>query len=277
MRVAVTGAAGLTGGAVVEALAERGHTVRALVRRDVAVPSAAERLTADVTDPSAMERALADMDGLVHVAGIRLGPDLVRTNGLGRLRRLVVISTAGIHSSHRSSVESYRRGEAALQAALPAVLFVRPTMIYGSRRDRNVHHAIDFARRFRFLPLVGRGAARIQPIHYRDLASAIAELATGPATGVVHAGGAAPVTLDGAAAAIFDALGLARRTVHVPYRLARASAGVAERVLRRRLVERVDRMLEERTVDNARLLELTTTRPRDFAAGVRDQVREMFP
>ena len=193
---------------------------------------------------------------------------------LAPIDRVVAVSSAAVSSRSRASAAMYRAGEEALVALHPGVVFVRPTMIYGSPRDRNVHHAIDFARRFRFLPLVGDGAARIQPIHFRDLAAAVAELVASDASGVVHAGGAAPITLRAAAGAIFDALGREQRIVRVPYRLARAAAAVGERVTRRRIGERVDRMLEERTVDNARLLALTSVRPRDFPAGVRDQVHE---
>lgn len=272
MRIVLTGATGLVGGEVSRLLRDAGHDVLGVARR---APSGAQDVVAfDCADPDALGRALRDRDVLVHGAGISLGPAIAQALATVPVARVVAVSSAAVASRARASASVYRAGEHALLG--PATLLIRPTMIYGSRRDRNVHHAIDFARHFRFLPLVGRGAARIQPIHYRDLAAAIAELVTGPATGIVHAGGAAPVTLDDAAAAILDALGQARRTLHVPYRLARTSAAVAERVLRRRLVERVDRMLEERTVDNSRLLELTATRPRDFEGGVRDQVREMF-
>lgn len=273
MRIVVTGATGLVGGEVSRLLRAAGHHVRGVARR---VPSGAQGVVAlDCANPHAFAAVLRGCDVLVHGAGISLGPAVARALVEVPVARVVAVSSAAVASRARASASVYRAGEDAL--LVPTTLLIRPTMIYGSRRDRNVHHAIDFARRFRFLPLVGHGDARIQPIHYEDLAAAIAELATGSATGVVHCGGAAPVTLRDAAAAIFDALGQPRRTVRVPYRLARAAAGVAERVLRRRLVERVDRMLEERTVDNSRLLELTTTRPRLFAAGVRDQVREMFP
>lgn len=249
-----------------------GHDVLAVARR---APSGARDIVAlDCADPLAFAPLLRDRDVLVHGAGISLGPAVAQALAAVPIARVVAVSSAAVASRARASASVYRAGEDALLG--PTTLLIRPTMIYGSRRDRNVHHAIDFARRYRFLPLVGRGAARIQPIHYRDLAAAIAELVTGPATGIVHAGGAAPVTLDDAAAAIFDALGQARRTLRVPYRLARTSAAVAERVLHRRFVERVDRMLEERTVDNTRLLEITTVPPRDFESGVRDQVRETF-
>lgn len=272
MKVVLTGATGLVGGEVSRLLRAAGHDVLGVARR---APSGGQDVVAlDCAVPDALAGVLRDREVLIHGAGISLGPAVAQALAAVPVARVVAVSSAAVASRTRASASVYRAGEDALLG--PTTLLVRPTMIYGSRRDRNVHHAIDFARRFHFLPLVGRGAARIQPIHYRDLAAAIAELATGQATGVVHAGGAAPVTLDDAAAAIFDALGRGRRTIHIPYRLARTSAAVAERVLRRRLVERVDRMLEERTVDNSRLLELTTVPPRDFEAGVRDQVRETF-
>jgi len=269
MKIVLTGATGLVGGELARALTVAGHDVLGVAR------GAAPGITAvDCRNAAALAAVLRGRDVLVHNAGISLGPAVADALRLVPIGRVVAISSAAASSLSRASATTYRAGEEALVARHPGVLFVRPTMIYGSPRDRNVHHAIDFARRFRFLPLVGDGAARIQPIHFRDLAAAVAELVASDAGGFLHAGGAAPTTLQAAAGAIFDALGREQRIVFVPYRLARAAAAVGERTTRRRIVERVDRMLEERIVDNTRLLALTSVRPRDFPAGVRDQVHE---
>jgi nucleoside-diphosphate-sugar epimerase len=275
MKVAVTGAAGLTGGAVVEALADRGHDVRGITRRKGEAHGMVASVVADVEDPHAMERALLGVEALVHVAGVHLGETLARQAAVRELRRLVVISTAGIYSAHRSSVGVYARNEAALRAVHPDVVFVRPTMIYGSARDRNVHHVIRFALRWRFLPVPGEGSMLIQPIHYRDLAAVAAELVASGATGVVDAGGARPVTLRDAARATFAALERPARLVTVPLGPSLMAASVLDALRGSRWRERVERTLEDRSVDNARLLALTRVRPREFEAGLRDEVREL--
>lgn len=270
MRIVLTGATGLLGGELSRVLSATGHEVSGLARR-----AAHNVRSVDCSDAVALAAALRGHDVLVHGAGISLGMQVAEALRLAPVGRVVAISSAAVTSRSRASAEAYRAGEDALVAAHPSVLLVRPTMIYGSGRDRNVHHAISFARRFGFLPVVGDGSARIQPIHFHDLATAIGELVEGDASGVVHAGGATALAVREAAEAILDALGMRRRLVRLPYHPTRLAATLGDRLTGRRIRERVDRMLEERTVDNARLVSLTRVRPRDFAAGTRDEVAEM--
>lgn len=74
--VAVTGATGFIGSAVVRKLVERGRTVRALVEPGAptknldALGSKVERVTVDVCDGAAMERALDGCRALYHLAAI---------------------------------------------------------------------------------------------------------------------------------------------------------------------------------------------------------------
>src|SRR5437773_1157374 len=73
MTVLVTGASGLVGSHVVEALVARGETVRALVRpssRAAAEPLGAEAVAGDVTDPAVWQRAAHGVRAIVHAAAI---------------------------------------------------------------------------------------------------------------------------------------------------------------------------------------------------------------
>lgn len=79
MRVLVTGATGLLGGAIVRELLARGHAVRALVR-PATDPSSVGRdvevARGDVLDAASVRAALAGSDAVVHAAGIaRIGQD----------------------------------------------------------------------------------------------------------------------------------------------------------------------------------------------------------
>src|SRR2546421_6246891 len=73
MSVLVTGASGLVGSHVVEALAARGEPVRALVRpasRAAALRLGAEAVAGDVTDPAVWQRAAHGVRAIVHAAAI---------------------------------------------------------------------------------------------------------------------------------------------------------------------------------------------------------------
>lgn len=278
MRVVVTGATGLTGGAVVRELLARGHQVVGVTRsasREARVAALGARpAVADCARPGAMESHLAAAEGLVHVAGIGFGEALA-TSPLARLRRVVVVSTASVYSRHHGSRTLYERNEAALRSAAPDALLVRPTMVYGSPRDRNVHHVIAFAKRWRALPLPDDGHALIQPIHYADLAAAIAALFDASATGIVDAGGPGALALRDAAGTIMKSLGLQPRLVPIPVGAALPFARAFDAIAGSRWAERLERTREDRVVSNARLIGLTSAELRTFEAGISDEVVSM--
>lgn len=72
MNIALTGATGYIGGAVLDALIEGGTTVTAVVRSEAAADTArakgAEPVVMDLTDRGALRRVLAQADGAVHAA-----------------------------------------------------------------------------------------------------------------------------------------------------------------------------------------------------------------
>ncbi len=274
MTIVVTGAGGLTGGEIARRLVSQGKRVIAVSRRDARIEGTTSAI-GDAGDPAFIAEQLIGADAIVHVAGILEGPRLARAAGLAAVPRLVVVSSAGVYSQHRASAALYLAGERALSDVHPRTLFVRPTMIYGSSRDRNVHHVIRFAHRFGMLPQIGGGLARLQPIHYDDLAAAtVALLATGR-QGPIDAGGAEPITLRALLRAVFAALDRPIRVVRLPVAPALLVARMVDLISSGRVAERIERMSEERTVDNREMIVATGLQPRPFEQGLREQVAMM--
>lgn len=271
----MTGASGLTGRAVATALARKGHHVTGLSRRPATLEGV-RMVVGDAGDPISMAPIVHASDALVHVAGILLGERLAAVPGIERLGRLVAVSSAGVHSRHRTSAAAYRAGETAIATACTQARIVRPTMIYGSMRDRNIHHLILFARRFGFLPLIGDAQALVQPIHFADLADVIVELLDSPPlSGPVEVGGAAALTLRDALLAILQATSRGTRLVTFPRRAAVGLAAILDALRGSRWVERIERLSEDRSVDNTDVIAATGVRPRPFEVGVAQQAHEM--
>src|SRR2546425_2656679 len=129
MSVLVTGASGLVGSHVVEALAARGEPVRALVRpasRAAVLRLGAEAVAGDVTDPAAWQAAARGVRAIVHAAaivqrraswdqyvavnvdGTRLAVDAARTTGA----RLIHISSVAVYAGSAAyPATPERRGE----------------------------------------------------------------------------------------------------------------------------------------------------------------------
>lgn len=70
MTVAITGATGVVGGAVLRHLLADGRRVRALVRSDKGLPPEVERAPGDVLDPASLRRAFHGVTTVFHVAGV---------------------------------------------------------------------------------------------------------------------------------------------------------------------------------------------------------------
>lgn len=277
MKVLVTGGTGLTGGAIVTRLISAGHAVTVVGRTSTDLGERVRFLRGDVCDAPFMEGALTGQDALVHVAGITLGRQLADLGALRSVTRVIVISSAAVYSARRRSAAAYRAGEEALRQAHPLAVFLRPTMIYGSWRDRNLHHVIEFARGFGFLPVPMPARALVQPIHFEDLAAAAAALlGRGGAAGAIDAGGDRAVSLRELLRQIFVALDKPARLVDVPTAPVLAVARAVDALRRTRWAERVERLSEDRSVDNGELIRRTGIQPRPLSAGLRAEVLEMY-
>lgn len=107
-------------------------------------------------------------------------------------RRLVALSSTGRTDkadspdpAERELARRLRDAEQSLLAgAAPhasAVTVLRPTLLYGSGRDRSLARLASLARRLRFLPLPATATGLRQPVHVGDVAQAIVACLDAPA------------------------------------------------------------------------------------------------
>src|SRR2546430_4108809 len=167
MTLLVTGASGLDGSQVVEALAARGEPVRALVRpasRAAVQRLGAEAVTGDVTAPAAWQAAARSVGAIVHAAAIvqrrASWEQYVAVNVDGTRHAVAAARAAGARLIHISSVAVY-----AGSAAYPAT---------PERRDEDFPFqpiaALDFyARSKRMAEDVVGGAATQRDLHIAAL------------------------------------------------------------------------------------------------------------
>ena len=118
MTVLVTGAAGLVGTHVLEALRARGERPRALVRanaRDLVESFGAEPVIGDVTDAGTWERAARGVRAIVHAAALVVTRDsfdeFTRVNVGGTRLAIEAARRHGARLIHVSSVAVYGRTE----------------------------------------------------------------------------------------------------------------------------------------------------------------------
>jgi uncharacterized protein YbjT (DUF2867 family) len=192
--VTVFGGSGFLGRHVVRALAELGYRVRVAVRRPelagflqpLGRVGQIHAVQANVRNPNSVEAAARDSDVVINLVGIlcergRQKFDAVQSSGAETVARAAaavgarMIHVSAIGADERAASQYARSkaiGEARVLSAAPSAIILRPSVLFGPEDDFfNKFAAI--ARFSPFLPLVGGGHTRFQPVFAGDVASAI--------------------------------------------------------------------------------------------------------
>jgi uncharacterized protein YbjT (DUF2867 family) len=192
--VTVFGGSGFLGRHVVRALAKLGYRVRVAVRRPelagflqpLGQVGQIHAVQANVRHPSSVESAARDADVVINLVGIlfergRQKFDAVQSAGAETVAlaatavgaRMIHVSAIGADERAASQyARSKALGEKRVLSAAPSAVILRPSVLFGPEDDFfNKFAAI--ARFSPFLPLVGGGHTRFQPVFVGDVASAI--------------------------------------------------------------------------------------------------------
>jgi nucleoside-diphosphate-sugar epimerase len=180
MRVLVTGGTGLLGSALLKVLLAAGHEARCLVREESPRASRLEDprielARGDAGDARALSRALWGMDALLHVAGIEYAPQVLEAARRTKVGRLVVVGSTSAHSVYSFCSGPRLRMEKLVRESGLDYTIVRPSMIYGSELDKNMHRLLRFLDRSPVFPMFGSGENLWQPVYYEDCARGVYE------------------------------------------------------------------------------------------------------
>lgn len=209
--VTVFGGSGFVGRYVCQRLARAGWRVRVAVRRPYeagfvrtyGVVGQVEPLQANIRDDVSTRRAIAGADAVVNCVGVLVEngkqsfPALL-DEGAARVariaaeqgcRRLVHVSAIGADPASDSAYGAAKgRGEAAVMAAFPDAVILRPSVIFGTD-DSFFNRFGAMARLLPILPVVSPDT-KFQPVYVDDVAAAAAKAVTEPvAAGVYELGG----------------------------------------------------------------------------------------
>jgi uncharacterized protein YbjT (DUF2867 family) len=237
MKVLVTGATGLLGGALLDVLLAGGHEVRCLVREGSSRvsrldPLPVELVRGDVGDAPALSRALSGMDALLHVAGIEYAPPVLEAARWAKVGRLVVVGSTSAHSAYEFRSSPKLRMEQLVRESDLEYTIVRPTMIYGSELDKNMHRLLRFLDRSPVFPVFGSGENLWQPVYHEDCAKGVYEALVRPAAvgESYDLPGVEPLTYLKLVKTAATALGRKPRIVRLPLEPVRLSLAAVERL-----------------------------------------------
>lgn len=189
MKAFVTGATGFTGSRTVPLLLERGWEVHCLYRessdRSVLPQTEIYWHVGNLENQEKLTEAMQGCDTLVNIASLGFGhaENIVKSAQAVGIQRAIFISTTAIFTKLNSQSKRTRlAAEAAIQNSDLAYTILRPTMIYGSQRDRNMYRLIRLLRRFPLIPIFGKGDYLQQPVFVDDVAKAIIQCLEQPKT-----------------------------------------------------------------------------------------------
>ncbi|HNB42130.1 MAG TPA: NAD(P)H-binding protein [Anaerolineales bacterium] len=226
MKVLVTGGTGFTGSRLIPLLLKNGIQVRALVRptsnRSPLSALTVEWVTGDLADAESFTAALRGVDALVNIASLGFGhaESIVRAAKEAGVKRGLFISTTAIFTQLNAGSKSIRlAAEEAIQASGLEYTILRPTMIYGSPRDRNMWRLIRLLKIIPIIPIFGDGESLQQPIFVDDVAQAVLLALQNDAT--IHKSyniaGKDPLTYNQVIDMVASALGKRVWKLHLPY------------------------------------------------------------
>jgi uncharacterized protein YbjT (DUF2867 family) len=197
----VFGGSGFVGRHTVRALANAGWRVRAAVRR----PDLAGHLQplgsvgqvmpvqANLRFPASVAHAASGASCVVNAVGVLAGTgaqtfDALHVEGARAVAkaareagasRMIHVSAIGADlNSNAAYARSKAEGERAVLEEFPGAIILRPSIVFGPE-DQFFNRFASLAQMSPFLPLIGGGKTKFQPVFVGDLAAAIAAVADG--------------------------------------------------------------------------------------------------
>jgi len=196
--VTVFGGTGFLGRRLVRRLADEGATLRIAVRsadraRSILRAADLDRITvfrADVRDHASIAAAVAGVDAVVNAVSAYVekpgvtfesvheqgAKTLAQESAAAGVARLVLVSGIGADPESRSPyIRARGRGERAVRQAFPSTTIVRPSAMFGPG-DALFGTLADIVRRLPFVPLIGGGRTRLQPVYVEDVAEGVVRM-----------------------------------------------------------------------------------------------------
>lgn len=244
-RVTVFGGTGFVGRSIVRCLRGSSAAVRIASRHPaLADGDNEEQVAADARDERSVEAAIAGADGVVNAIGLYVehGGDTfhsVHVEAAARIakvarrsgiKRFVHLSGIGVDATSPSPyIRSRGEGEAAVQAAFPGAIIVRPAVMFAPD-DAFLTTILRLLRTLPVYPLFGDGRTRLQPVHVDDVAAAIAQILqqTQRPYPIYELAGPRIYSYEELLRTIARTAGLRPRFVRTPFAFWGAFAGLAE-------------------------------------------------
>ncbi|KAH6813739.1 Rossmann-fold superfamily protein [Perilla frutescens var. frutescens] len=152
------------------------------------------------------------------------------------IMRYIQVSCLGASPSSASKMlRAKAAAEEAILRELPEATVMRPAVMVGTE-DRILNPWAQFAKKYSFLPLIGDGSTKIQPVYVVDVASAIIAALKDDGTSmgnIYELGGPDIYTMHELAELMYDTIREWPHYVRIPFPIAKALATPRELLLKK--------------------------------------------
>ena len=241
--VTIFGGSGFVGRYIARRMAKEGWRVRVACRRPnealfvkpYGVPGQVEPLACNIRDDASVRSLIRGADAVVNCVGVlnSLGAntfEAVQAEGAERIARLasaegvqtlVHVSAIGADAGSDSDYARTKgEGEAAVLAAFPTAVILRPSVVFGTE-DSFFNRFAAMTRFGPILPVVG-AKTRFQPVFADDVAQAAVKGVLGQAApGIYELGGPEVDSFRGLMGRMLHVVQRRRAVVNLPFFLAR--------------------------------------------------------
>jgi uncharacterized protein YbjT (DUF2867 family) len=242
--VTVFGGSGFIGRHVVRALAKRGYRIRVAVRRpDLAFHlqplggvGQIQAVQANLRYRASVDRAVAGSDHVINLVGLLFESGKQKFSAVHDFGARAVAEAAraaGVPLTHMSALgadphshsayaSTKGRAEVAVRNILPDAVIIRPSIVFGPE-DNFFNKFAGMARMSPFLPLIGGGTTKFQPVYVGDVAEVIARSVDGALKPgeTYELGGGEVLTFKQCLETMLRIIGRKRLFVSIPFWVAR--------------------------------------------------------
>ena len=250
--IVITGATGFVGEEIARQVHAAGHPIRAIVRDPQRAHWLAERYGAElfhgnVLYAPSIEGAMEGAKCVIHLVGIiheqnentferahtRATQHVVDEAKKSKVKRYVHMSALGTRENARSRYHQtkWAAEEYVRKSGLAWTMF-RPSFIYGPH-DKAINTLAQLVRRLPFVPVLGDGQTKIQPISVENVAKAfVAAVHDDASIGKIYdLCGPDAFTWNELYDKLQRILGTQKRKLHLPLPIARVQAAFFEKIL----------------------------------------------
>jgi nucleoside-diphosphate-sugar epimerase len=225
MKVAVAGATGFVGEYLIPLLCAKYKEVRCLIRKTTSCNNAClpnvRVYSGDMSDPESLKEFLNGADKFICLVPFSTGyiPSIISLCVKNEIRRAIFVGTTQMFKYQLPEIKkAIVEAEDAITSSALDYTIIRPTMIYGSSRDKNIIRLVSYLKRYPIFFMPGNGQTLQQPVYVKDVVNAVLAVLDSSKTirKTYNISGRNAITFDEMVEIICKTLQIRRVKIHLP-------------------------------------------------------------